>query len=278
MPMSYIDQDPAILPESSTNVWHNLVESLVAYGRPHSPRNLASRELIGVQTAVDMVRPFVQTSDRKLSKVFAATQASHILRGDNSLHGYGEHAKYVERFSDDGARLSGAYGPKVVDQIPFVVMKLIEDRDTRQAVMSLWRERPGDSRDVPCTLSLQFLIRDRKLHCITSMRSSDAWLGWPYDVFDFTMITATVLLEYRKLLRRKIDDRWDDESKVGLGCLRITAGSQHLYESDVAVVGKIDWSRECEPVIFDIDTFEDSRELIDHLTNFSQGGKVLLQP
>jgi thymidylate synthase len=53
------------------------------------------------------------------------------------------------------------------------------------------------------------------------MRSSDAWLGWPYDIFSFSMISAFLALRLRM---RGL--------KVDLGNVYLTAGSQHLYEKN----------------------------------------------
>ena len=52
------------------------------------------------------------------------------------------------------------------------------------------------------------------------MRSSDAWLGWPYDAFNFTCISIYTLLQLMHQHRKTYK----------LGNLSINAGSQHLYE------------------------------------------------
>jgi thymidylate synthase len=60
---------------------------------------------------------------------------------------------------------------------------------------------------------MQFIVRDRALHLLVNMRSSDAWLGIPYDIFTFTMIqnyVASVL-------------------DVDLGQFHMFLGSSHLY-------------------------------------------------
>ncbi|RYH39567.1 MAG: hypothetical protein EON54_18795 [Alcaligenaceae bacterium] len=71
-------------------------------------------------------------------------------------------------------------------------------------------------RDIPCTCTMQFVIRNRRLHMLTSMRSNDAWLGLPHDVFAFTMI--------QELVARSVG--------VELGEYRHSVGSLHLYERD----------------------------------------------
>jgi len=98
-----------------------------------------------------------------------------------------------------------------------VLRKLRTDNDTRQAVVVIPRPT-GDTKDEPCTVSFQFLLRDGELHLIVSMRSSDAWLGVPYDTFTFTQLQNCVA----------------GALGVPRGEFIINAGSAHLYESNVA--------------------------------------------
>jgi thymidylate synthase len=46
----------------------------------------------------------------------------------------------------------------------------------------------GSKKDIPCTLSVQFVLRQERLYAITTMRSNDLWLGFPYDVFCFSTL------------------------------------------------------------------------------------------
>ena len=109
-----------------------------------------------------------------------------------------------------------------------VVDALSRDPDSRQAVIEIWRPNPRDSRDVPCTLTVQWMIRDGKLHCLDSMRSSDAWLGWPYDVFNFSMLSLYILLMLKERSAITLQ-HIDLMARLQLGDLHLTAGSSHLY-------------------------------------------------
>jgi thymidylate synthase len=77
-------------------------------------------------------------------------------------------------------------------------------------------------RDVPCTLALQFLPRGGYLHTIVTMRSSDAWLGLPYDIFNFTMLANHLAAALSQAKRRRIL----------LGTITLNLGSSHLYEEN----------------------------------------------
>lgn len=206
---------------SANMSWLDTIEKVLV-GQIVMARGLPTRELLHFQSKVLMCDPLVTIMERKLSYRFAAAEALWILTGDNRLQPLVDHAPSFGRFSDDGRTLSGAYGPKVVTQLQYVVDALQQDEQSRQAVMTTWRECPRPSKDIPCTISLQFLIRCGKIHCIVNMRSSDVWLGWPYDIFSFTMITCMVGL----LLTQRTSKSYQ------LGTLVLNAGSQHIYEPD----------------------------------------------
>lgn len=184
-------------------------------------------ELMGNQTTVNMKFPVVLPKARKLGYKFMAAEAWWILTGQNTVSTIAPYSKQIVQFSDDGSYYHGAYGPKIVDQLSYVVESLVRDEFSRQAVINIWRESPKISKDIPCTVSLQFLIRHNRINCIATMRSSDAWLGWPYDVFNFSMVSARV----RELLLRMSPLQFKG---LELGNLTLTAGSQHLYERNFA--------------------------------------------
>lgn len=204
--------------------WKFLLRELLASSSIVAPRDLKTLELLNHTTCISMCRPIVTQQARNLSYRFMAAEAAWILSGDNRVYSLSRYCKRMDEFSDEGIFLRGAYGPKVVDQLPYIFDIFKRDIYTRQAVLTTWRERPGPGKDIPCTVSMQFLIRRWELHMIVTMRSSDAWLGWPYDVFSFSMIATYVALMLRKL----------GVTNPQLGNLWINVGSQHLYESDLA--------------------------------------------
>jgi thymidylate synthase len=214
--------------------WVNLVQTVISGGENVTPRQAPCLELIGNQTTVDMTWPILTLPERKLGYKFQAAEAAWILSGDNKLETLLPYSKEMAKFSDDGVTLFGAYGPKFVAQLPYVIHALAHDLKTRQAVVTLWREAPPPSRDIPCTLSLQWLIRNSMLHCIVSMRSSDIWLGYPYDVFSFSMVSAYILLAIRPTWEMLTNNQL-----LTLGKLYLTAGSQHLYMSNFDEARKI---------------------------------------
>lgn len=188
------------------------------YNYISNPRGMKVKEVINGHYTFEMPA-FITIPSRSVNKAFMFAEAAWIISGSNRLEDISKYMKVYENFSDDKMFLRGAYGPKVVDQLGYVVDTLFNDNDSRQAVMTIWRERPGISKDIPCTVAAQFLLRDGKLHSIFTMRSNDAVLGVTYDIFTFSMITYSVSL----LLRAR-------GLQNELGDLHVNAGSLHIYE------------------------------------------------
>lgn len=125
------------------------------------------------------------------------------------------------RDEDEDGRIHGGYGPRIFDwsgvnQLANVLDLLKMRPSSRQAVIQLFdrNDLVGEHRDVPCTCTLQFLIREQKLNMVAYMRSNDAWLGLPHDLFCFTML--------QELLARTLG--------IDLGRYVHFVGSLHIYE------------------------------------------------
>ncbi len=216
---------------NTTETWRRLLRDVLESGKPVEQnsagaafRGRTSYELISHRTVWPMSNSIVLCPARKPGFRYLAAEAAWILSGSNRLADIAPYAKHMVNFSDDGEFLAGAYGPPWRDQLPYVVQTLTRDRFSRQAVVTCWRPRPGASKDVPCTISLQHLIRDEPvptLHTVVMMRSNDVFFGTVYDVHTFSMISAYVAL----LLR-------DHLGPLTLGLLYLSAGSQHLYKLD----------------------------------------------
>ena len=205
--------------ESADRAWAALASEAAWNGTPEESRGLRFREVLSASASFPMERPLVTLRRRGFR--FAAAEAAWILRGDDRLAPLLPHAPRMADFSDDGERLWGAYGPRLDAQFGRVVRQILDDPGTRRAAISLWRDPPpGGTRDVPCTLSVQVLLRGGRIRIVDSMRSSDLWLGAPYDWFSFACVGAAIAAEVG----------------AGLGDLAWQAGSAHVYEADRPLV------------------------------------------
>ncbi len=240
---------------TATEAWMEQLRLLKFSGQYVAPRGLDTAELLASQTDFYMDYPVVRSAARKLSYQFMAAEAYFIISGDDRVEGIAPFAPRIANFSDDGLYFFGAYGPRLHSQWNHVIDSLVTDNVTRQCVATTWRPNPHKgSKDVPCTVSLQWMLRDGHLHCVDNMRSSDIWLGWPYDVFNFSMFSACIMFELRK---RGVD--------CVLGKLFLHAGSSHLYLSNLNTVNKCLEEPVSEDYRFPYEKFSSSHELIAFL-------------
>lgn len=209
--------------ETFDGLYKDVLGRVLNEGAISSPRGMETKELIGVQLRLSNPTFNILSNDvRKINHRFAIGEWLWILFGQNDVNSISRINSQIVKFSDDGARLDGAYGPRVSDQLSYVIDTLGKDPSSRQAVINIWRERPRASRDVPCTLSLQFLLRDKRLTLVTTMRSNDVYLGLPYDLFTFTQLQMYVAA--------CLD--------VHVGEYVHNVGSFHLYESNYEAAEK----------------------------------------
>lgn len=197
-----------------------------------APRGKAIKELIAASFTLDDPRNrLIMSPARNVNYGFAVGELCWYVRGDTDLETMLYYNKRMGQFSDDGKTINSAYGARMFNgafpQFDNVVEELKKDPDSRRAVMhinqpaDLHRAVDAGSKDVPCTMSLQLLIRDRKLHMHVLMRSNDVVWGLPYDVFSFTCLQEA-FLHILKDEGVPVDD---------LGAYHHTAGSLHVYET-----------------------------------------------
>jgi thymidylate synthase len=176
--------------------YRQVVAEVIEFGEPVAPRGRPTRELRGVEIIVqDPSRTLPMHVGRKVNSSIAAVEALQLIGGVL-------HPELLTNASDafrefmDGGTFHGGYGQRVRSQLPIAVRRLVDDPDTRQAVVTIWDPVHDlfveGVRDYPCTISLHFLIRNELLELHTHMRSNDVWRGLAYDAFVFTQLQQAV--------------------------------------------------------------------------------------
>lgn len=172
----------------------------------------------------DPTRNLSHNKIRDMSIKYAIGEFLWYEAATNKLKPIQKYTKGWDRMSDDGEHVNSNYGHLIksyygFDQLKTCFESLRSNRNSRQAVIHYkpaFDFMSNPTKDVPCTISQQFLIRDDKLHTIVTMRSNDIWNGIPYDVFFFTcnQIKLAMMLD------------------VDVGIYMHNAGSLHMYKRD----------------------------------------------
>lgn len=193
------------------------LSNLLQRGKPVAPRGQPTLEVLGAQVVLqDAAGCVITLPSRRLNYHFMVAEWWWMMSGLDDVS-IGHFMPNILNYSDDGERFFGAYGPPWRAQVQYAIDCLRADPTSRQAVVTIWRPIPPPTKDVPCTVSMQYLLRDDALHAVVTMRSWDAWLGMPYDLFNFSRLAAIVA----------------GELKVPQGSLTVQAGSLHVYERDL---------------------------------------------
>ena len=201
--------------------WYN--QLAMQHGSSASRDGAVTGEIINAVTVIDDPKDNLVTSPiRKLSHKYAIGELLWYLSGSNKLDAIANYSKAWNKLSDDGETVNSAYGHRIFEKFGFDqwehVKGLLEaDPNSRQAVIHIKEPNPEKTKDLPCTVALQYFIRDGKLYATTYMRSNDIWLGFPYDVFTFTCLQIKMAFELG----------------VGIGSYTHIAGSLHLYSRNV---------------------------------------------
>jgi thymidylate synthase len=207
-----------------------ILEMILQRGREVSPRGVRTLEIPFVNFSIESPRARLLTiPGRRWSLPMAVGELCWHLSGSDTASEMAYYAKRWMTFADERGRIEGScYGRTIFgaqnahgeNQWHAVTNLLKADSDTRRAVLFM---NVAPSRlalrvpDVACASSLQFLLREGRLDAIVTMRSNDAILGFPYDVFFFSMLQELMACQLG----------------VELGRYYHSAGSMHIYERHI---------------------------------------------
>ena len=214
---------PYIKADSIDDLMRQGFESLRKYGAYISPTRGKCWELAGLTLELTRPRARISKTASRGKMVSALGELSWYLSGSNDVHFMTYYSpRYNENSEDDGT-VHGAYGPRIFgpaqpNQFQVVKNLLKRKPDSRQAVIQIFEKQDIEKpyKDIPCTCLLQFMIRDSRLNLIVYMRSNDIILGFPHDIFAFTMM--------QEMMARSLE--------VELGVYKHIVGSFHLYDKD----------------------------------------------
>ena len=220
-------------------VYDKLLISLLEEGKEVSPRGMLTKELMQETFCIeDPNSSLIYIPGRNFSLVHAIHESFLIFCDDNHVKVAGYFNKNIAQFSDDGTTLYGSYGHRIATKMQGVLDKLKEDHDTRQALLTIHRVDDSivKTKDPPCTITLQFTIRDEKLNMHVYMRSNDIVWGTTYDVFVFTTI--------QKVFANTLG--------IPVGKYYHTATRLHMYERDFEKCRE--YIGNCEPIEYKIES------------------------
>lgn len=197
--------------------YHDILRSILKHGTEHSDRTgVGTIAHFGYQTRFDLRKGFPIVTTKKVPFRWIAEELFWFLSGDTNetnLHARGvdiwkewADEEHTRRFRREPGDLGPIYGylwrsfgghyPKRdgVDQIARLISEIETNPNSRRLIVSGWDPRDCDNVDLPpCHTLFQFKVEaERVLHCQLYQRSADAFLGVPFNISSYALMTHLV--------------------------------------------------------------------------------------
>jgi len=222
----------------------DLLRHVLEHGTKKSDRTgTGTRSVFGWQMRFDLAEGFPLVTSKKLHLKSIVHELIWFLRGDTNIAYLKEHGVRIwDEWADANGDLGPVYGQQwrawptadggVVDQITWVIDEIRRNPDSRRLVVSAWNvgELPKMAL-LPCHNLFQFYVVDGKLSCQLYQRSGDIFLGVPFNIASYALLTHMVA----------------QVCGLGVGDFVHTLGDAHLYDNHVEQA-RLQLTREPRPL------------------------------
>ncbi len=224
--------------------YHDLLRHILNNGTQKSDRTgTGTLSVFGYQMRFDLNEGFPMLTTKKLHLKSIVYELLWFLNGDTNIKYLQDNGvKIWDEWADENGELGPVYGHQwrswtsqdghVIDQITNVVNLLKKDPDSRRIIVNAWNV--GDLSKMaltPCHALFQFYVSNGKLSCQLYQRSADTFLGVPFNIASYALLTMMVAqvcdLQYGEFIH--------------------TFGDVHLYNNHIAQAN-LQLSRECRPL------------------------------
>ncbi len=224
--------------------FHDLMSHVLAQGNQKTDRTgTGTTSVFGYQMRFDLNAGFPLLTTKKLHTRSIIHELLWFLKGDTNIAYLKEHGVSIW---DDWADANGNLGPvygyqwrswptpdgKHIDQISEVIDQIKNNPDSRRLIVSAWNVGQISSMKLPpCHAFFQFYVAHGKLSCQLYQRSADIFLGVPFNIASYALLTMMVA----------------QVCNLELGDFIHTLGDAHLYSNHIEQA-KLQLSRECRPL------------------------------
>ncbi|HRF01509.1 MAG TPA: thymidylate synthase [Pirellulaceae bacterium] len=208
--------------------YHDLLRYLLDHGTNKSDRTgTGTASVFGYQMRFDLEAGFPLITTKKLHLKSIVHELLWFLQGETNIAYLRENGVRIwNEWADADGELGPVYGKqwrrwtapdgREIDQIAEVIERIRRDPDSRRLIVSAWNVGEIESMALPpCHLLFQFYVADGRLSCQLYQRSADVFLGVPFNIASYSLLTAMIA------------------QVVGLRCGEFvhTLGDAHLYRN-----------------------------------------------
>jgi thymidylate synthase len=180
----------------------DLLQHILNHGDPKSDRTgTGTRSIFGAQMRFSLEDSFPLLTTKRLSFRFIAYELFWFLRGETNLDYLHKHKVTIwDEWADENGELGPVYGKqwrswecpdgRTIDQISQVQDSIRRNPDSRRHIVSAWNVADVDKMKLPpCHTLFQFYVSRGKLSCQLYQRSADMFLGVPYNIASYALLT-----------------------------------------------------------------------------------------
>jgi thymidylate synthase len=185
--------------------YHDLLRLVLEQGRPKSDRTgTGTRSVFGAQARFPLRESFPLLTTKKVHFKSVAYELLWFLRGDTNVRWLQEHGVSIwNEWADAEGNLGRVYGAQwrdwrtpdggSIDQIARVIDQIRRKPDSRRHIVTAWNPAEVEAMALPpCHALFQFFVLDGELSCQLYQRSADLFLGVPFNIASYALLTAMV--------------------------------------------------------------------------------------
>ncbi|GLH62754.1 thymidylate synthase [Parageobacillus sp. G301] len=199
--------------------------------------------VFGRQLRFNLQEGFPLLTTKKLHIRSIIYELLWFLKGDTNVRYLQENGVTIwDEWADENGDLGPIYGAqwrswkgadgKTVDQISWVIEEIKRNPNSRRLLVSAWNVAELDKMKLPpCHYAFQFYVADGKLSCMWQQRSVDTFLGLPFNIASYALLTHMIA----------------QQCDLDVGELIFSGGDVHLYKNHLEQA-KLQLTREPRPL------------------------------
>jgi len=185
--------------------YHDLMKHILENGTKKEDRTgTGTLSVFGYQMRYDLNEGFPCVTTKKLHLRSIIHELLWFLKGDTNIKYLKENKVSIwDEWADENGNLGPVYGSQwrswptsdgdTIDQIKQIIQQIKETPDSRRIIVSAWNV--GEIKNMalpPCHAFFQFYVADNKLSCQLYQRSADTFLGVPFNIASYALLTIMV--------------------------------------------------------------------------------------
>jgi thymidylate synthase len=224
--------------------YQELLQDILDHGVQKEDRTgTGTISVFGRQLRFDLSKGFPLVTTKKLHIKSIVHELLWFLSGETNVKYLRENGVSIwDEWADEEGNLGRVYGAqwrtwqapdgRAIDQISGVIEQIRRNPDSRRHLVSAWNPAEVEAMALPpCHYAFQFYVANGKLSCMFQMRSVDSFLGLPFNIASYALLTHMVA----------------HQCGLDVGELVWTGGDVHIYSNHLEQV-KLQLSREPYPL------------------------------